>query len=137
MDIEKVPPGPSSCAPWGIRSRGEELFQCPNLQQKDLVLLPLEYLLDTEKVPPLFLGPMGRSRGEELFQCPTFFTILGDNFYDQDGRLNSVMFDKFSMDVKSKFLMTTIGNHDFFGPQKIVPTILYGSNHRPVRAGAG
>ena len=38
-----------------------------------------------------------------------FFQILGDNFYDQDGRLTSEMFRGFSDKVKSKFLFTVSG----------------------------
>ena len=43
-----------------------------------------------------------------------FFQILGDNFYDQDGRLTRAMFDQFTLDVKSKILQTVAGNHDLW-----------------------
>jgi len=44
----------------------------------------------------------------------SFFQILGDNFYDQDGRLTRALFDSLSLDVKSKIFMTVAGNHDLW-----------------------
>eukprot|EP00516_Mucochytrium_quahogii_P003909 CAMPEP_0203755536 /NCGR_PEP_ID=MMETSP0098-20131031/8960_1 /ASSEMBLY_ACC=CAM_ASM_000208 /TAXON_ID=96639 /ORGANISM=" , Strain NY0313808BC1" /LENGTH=536 /DNA_ID=CAMNT_0050647025 /DNA_START=114 /DNA_END=1721 /DNA_ORIENTATION=- len=43
-----------------------------------------------------------------------FFQILGDNFYDQDGRITRELFDKFSYELKSKLFYTVPGNHDFW-----------------------
>jgi len=43
-----------------------------------------------------------------------FFEILGDNFYDQDGRLTKALFDRFSLKAKSKVLHAVAGNHDFW-----------------------
>jgi hypothetical protein len=43
-----------------------------------------------------------------------FFQILGDNFYDQDGRLTKAIWDQFSLQVKSKILQTVAGNHDLW-----------------------
>ncbi|CAK9099563.1 Hypothetical protein SCF082_LOCUS46630, partial [Durusdinium trenchii] len=44
----------------------------------------------------------------------SFFQILGDNFYDQDGRLTQAMFDGFSLQSKSLILQTVAGNHDIW-----------------------
>jgi len=41
-----------------------------------------------------------------------FFQMLGDNFYDQDGRITKVVYDALSVEVKSKILVTVPGNHD-------------------------
>eukprot|EP00420_Gonyaulax_spinifera_P006514 CAMPEP_0197922694 /NCGR_PEP_ID=MMETSP1439-20131203/92721_1 /TAXON_ID=66791 /ORGANISM="Gonyaulax spinifera, Strain CCMP409" /LENGTH=463 /DNA_ID=CAMNT_0043545011 /DNA_START=56 /DNA_END=1447 /DNA_ORIENTATION=- len=41
-----------------------------------------------------------------------FLAILGDNFYDQTGELNNVIFSQLSLDVKRRFLMVVNGNHD-------------------------
>lgn len=43
-----------------------------------------------------------------------FFSILGDNFYDQDGRLTKAIYDRMSLETKSKFLLTALGNHDIW-----------------------
>ena len=43
-----------------------------------------------------------------------FFQILGDNFYDQDGRLTKHVFNGLSLEAKSKILMTVAGNHDLW-----------------------
>eukprot|EP00516_Mucochytrium_quahogii_P008616 CAMPEP_0203748920 /NCGR_PEP_ID=MMETSP0098-20131031/3669_1 /ASSEMBLY_ACC=CAM_ASM_000208 /TAXON_ID=96639 /ORGANISM=" , Strain NY0313808BC1" /LENGTH=539 /DNA_ID=CAMNT_0050637837 /DNA_START=2029 /DNA_END=3645 /DNA_ORIENTATION=- len=43
-----------------------------------------------------------------------FFQILGDNFYDQDGRITREMYAKFSNKLKSKILQTVPGNHDLW-----------------------
>jgi len=43
-----------------------------------------------------------------------FFQILGDNFYDQDGRLTRSLFDQLDSGIKRKFFMTVPGNHDFW-----------------------
>lgn len=50
-----------------------------------------------------------------------YFQILGDNFYDQDGRLTKSIWDGFNLEAKSKLLMTVPGNHDLWvagGPDK-------------------
>ena len=41
-------------------------------------------------------------------------TGLGDNFYDQDGRLTKRLFDELSLDVKSTLLEVVAGNHDIW-----------------------
>ena len=43
-----------------------------------------------------------------------FIQVLGDNLYDQDGRLTHALWSRLGRSVKSKFLMTTIGNHDMW-----------------------
>jgi hypothetical protein len=43
-----------------------------------------------------------------------FFAILGDNFYDQDGRLTSAVWRGLSPAFKSSFLVSTPGNHDIW-----------------------
>ena len=45
-----------------------------------------------------------------------FFGVLGDNFYDQDGRLTKAVWDRLNLDFKSKFLLTMPGNHDIWVP---------------------
>eukprot|EP00929_Paragymnodinium_shiwhaense_P093833 TRINITY_DN5413_c0_g1_i11.p1 TRINITY_DN5413_c0_g1~~TRINITY_DN5413_c0_g1_i11.p1 ORF type:complete len:524 (-),score=78.94 TRINITY_DN5413_c0_g1_i11:324-1895(-) len=41
-----------------------------------------------------------------------FFGVLGDNFYDKDGRLTRGIWDQLSLDFKSHYLLTMPGNHD-------------------------
>eukprot|EP00658_Telonema_sp_P-2_P000020 TRINITY_DN10003_c0_g1_i1.p1 TRINITY_DN10003_c0_g1~~TRINITY_DN10003_c0_g1_i1.p1 ORF type:complete len:278 (-),score=62.24 TRINITY_DN10003_c0_g1_i1:478-1311(-) len=43
-----------------------------------------------------------------------FFAILGDNFYDQDGRLTSAVWRQLSPEFKQSFLISTPGNHDIW-----------------------
>mmetsp|Transcript_23459 Transcript_23459/g.48741 ORF Transcript_23459/g.48741 Transcript_23459/m.48741 type:complete len:516 (-) Transcript_23459:47-1594(-) len=43
-----------------------------------------------------------------------YFQILGDNFYDQDGRLTKHFFNSLSLSSRSKILMTVPGNHDLW-----------------------
>lgn len=43
-----------------------------------------------------------------------FFALLGDNFYDQDGRLTSALWRSLSPAFKQTFLVTTPGNHDIW-----------------------
>ncbi|CAK9000008.1 Hypothetical protein SCF082_LOCUS6309, partial [Durusdinium trenchii] len=43
-----------------------------------------------------------------------FFQIVGDTFYDQDGRITSTLMDEFSEGTKSKFWMLSPGNHDIW-----------------------
>eukprot|EP00656_Telonema_subtile_P021403 TRINITY_DN22441_c0_g1_i1.p1 TRINITY_DN22441_c0_g1~~TRINITY_DN22441_c0_g1_i1.p1 ORF type:complete len:518 (-),score=69.79 TRINITY_DN22441_c0_g1_i1:59-1612(-) len=43
-----------------------------------------------------------------------FFAILGDNFYDQDGRLTTAIWRQLSQKFKQTFLITTPGNHDIW-----------------------
>ena len=45
-----------------------------------------------------------------------FFGILGDNFYDQDGRLTKALWNTLSLDFKRRYLLTTPGNHDIWVP---------------------
>lgn len=40
--------------------------------------------------------------------------LLGDNFYDRDGRLTTAFYDGISLEAKSKILMTVSGNHDLW-----------------------
>ena len=44
----------------------------------------------------------------------SFFNILGDNFYDQEGDYTAQWFNALTLDVKSKVLGTVPGNHDFW-----------------------
>ena len=41
-----------------------------------------------------------------------YFALLGDNFYDQDGRLTRAIWDQLSIQTKSVMLQTVPGNHD-------------------------
>lgn len=43
-----------------------------------------------------------------------FWQVLGDNLYDQDGRLTQLFSDQLSLQTKSKVLMTVPGNHDLY-----------------------
>ena len=43
-----------------------------------------------------------------------YWTILGDNFYDQNGAISDVFFRNLSLKVKSKPLSIVIGNHDMW-----------------------
>ena len=42
------------------------------------------------------------------------WAVLGDNFYDQDGRLTKALWDTLSLDFKRTMLLTTPGNHDIW-----------------------
>lgn len=41
-----------------------------------------------------------------------FFSVLGDNFYDQTGELAKTIMPRLSADVKRRFLLMVNGNHD-------------------------
>lgn len=43
-----------------------------------------------------------------------FFGVLGDNFYDQDGRPTRAIWDRLSIDFKRRYLLTVPGNHDIW-----------------------
>ena len=43
-----------------------------------------------------------------------YFSILGDNFYDQNGAISDVFFHNLSLNVKRKPLSMVIGNHDMW-----------------------
>jgi hypothetical protein len=43
-----------------------------------------------------------------------YFGILGDNFYDQDGRLSHSIWKNFDMKTKSTILQTVAGNHELW-----------------------
>mmetsp|Transcript_25450 Transcript_25450/g.80977 ORF Transcript_25450/g.80977 Transcript_25450/m.80977 type:complete len:501 (-) Transcript_25450:201-1703(-) len=43
-----------------------------------------------------------------------FWQILGDNFYDQDGRITKPVFDQLSPHLKRRFLQVAVGNHDLW-----------------------
>lgn len=43
-----------------------------------------------------------------------FISLLGDNFYDQDGSLSSQFFSLLTQETKSKYINNVIGNHDFW-----------------------
>jgi len=38
-----------------------------------------------------------------------FWSVLGDNWYDQDGSLSDEIFGQFSLQTKSKLFLTTPG----------------------------
>lgn len=60
----------------------------------------------------------------------SFWQVLGDNFYDQEGDASSSFFAALSDATKSKFLYTTPGNHDFWvnsSPTLSVPWDQYGN----------
>jgi len=60
----------------------------------------------------------------------SFFQILGDNFYDQDGDISSTFFNTLTDQAKSRFLYTTPGNHDFWvnaSPKLAVPMDQFGN----------
>jgi hypothetical protein len=60
----------------------------------------------------------------------TFYQILGDNFYDQDGDVSSTFFGSLTDAAKARFLYTTPGNHDFWvnaSPKLAVPMDQYGN----------
>lgn len=42
----------------------------------------------------------------------TFFSMLGDNFYDQTGELTKTFFPRLSSDLKRRFMFIANGNHD-------------------------
>jgi hypothetical protein len=43
-----------------------------------------------------------------------YWQVLGDNYYDQDGRLSKAVYDKLSLKAKSKIFYTVPGNHDLW-----------------------
>jgi len=43
-----------------------------------------------------------------------FWGILGDNFYDRNGETTSDIFDKLTVETKSKIMLTVPGNHDYW-----------------------
>ncbi len=43
-----------------------------------------------------------------------YWGLLGDNFYDQDGRLTKSLWDGLSLAAKSKIFQTVAGNHDIW-----------------------
>lgn len=51
----------------------------------------------------------------------SYWQILGDNFYDQDGEITSDFFSALSYETKSKVFLQTPGNHDFW--VKATPTL--------------
>lgn len=60
----------------------------------------------------------------------SYYQILGDNFYDQEGDASSTFFGALSDAAKSKFLFSTPGNHDFWvnaSPLLSVPWDQYGN----------
>ena len=44
----------------------------------------------------------------------SFYQILGDNFYDQQGEYTKSFFANLTPATKSKLFLTTLGNHDFW-----------------------
>mmetsp|Transcript_8866 Transcript_8866/g.20713 ORF Transcript_8866/g.20713 Transcript_8866/m.20713 type:complete len:482 (+) Transcript_8866:133-1578(+) len=44
----------------------------------------------------------------------SFWGMLGDNLYDRTGEVSSSFFDSLSLAVKSKPLLTVLGNHDYW-----------------------
>jgi len=44
----------------------------------------------------------------------SFWSLLGDNFYDKKGKLSKSFFDRLSLDIKQKVLLTVPGNHDYW-----------------------
>jgi hypothetical protein len=44
----------------------------------------------------------------------SYWQILGDNFYDQEGEISSVFFSALSYETKSKIFLQAPGNHDFW-----------------------
>lgn len=60
----------------------------------------------------------------------SFWQVLGDNFYDQEGEATASWFATLSSATKSKVLHTTPGNHDFWvnaSPKLSVPWDQYGN----------
>ena len=45
---------------------------------------------------------------------PFLLTILGDNFYDTNGKISEGIFKKFSKSLKSRIFFTVPGNHDYW-----------------------
>lgn len=43
-----------------------------------------------------------------------FWSIVGDNFYDREGKISSDVFARFSLQAKSLFFFTVVGNHDLW-----------------------
>lgn len=43
-----------------------------------------------------------------------FWMMLGDNFYDQNGALNDLVFQQLSLEAKQKVFATVVGNHDIW-----------------------
>jgi hypothetical protein len=48
---------------------------------------------------------------EDGFDC---FIMLGDNFYDSDGRVSVSFWKRLSLKAKSKVLIYILGNHDIW-----------------------
>lgn len=44
----------------------------------------------------------------------SYFGVLGDNFYDQDGHVSEHWFKQLSLQAKSKMMISVPGNHDFW-----------------------
>lgn len=58
------------------------------------------------------------------FDDVSYWQILGDNFYDQEGQASSSWFDGLTSQSKSKLFASTPGNHDFWvnsSPKLYVP----------------
>jgi len=43
-----------------------------------------------------------------------FWGILGDNFYDRTGEVSAHVFDRISLEAKSKLFLSVAGNHDYW-----------------------
>ena len=44
----------------------------------------------------------------------SFWSLLGDNFYDKKGVLSRSFMDRLTLDIKQKVLLTVPGNHDYW-----------------------
>jgi hypothetical protein len=47
-------------------------------------------------------------------QSTDFWGIFGDNFYDRTGKMTTDVFNRISLDAKSKLFLTVAGNHDYW-----------------------